>query len=164
MTEPLDPWDEALAAVLSGGTDVELLTVEELAATSGVSLPLLEALAREGLLVPRRRRPVPLYDPTDIQAINEGVALLDQGLPLGELLHLARELDTALRPVAEAAVEVFARYVRDSVEATARSAEEASERLVAAFETMLPAAGRMVSHHFQRLVIAAALRRLTGEE
>lgn len=156
----LDPWDRALLAALSGEDDPHLETLEELAASSGAPLPLLEALAREGLLIPRRVDPEPVYDPADAEAVRAGLAVVEAGLPLAELLDLARRMDEAMRPVAEASVEVFARFVRDSVEASADDEGEAAERLVGAFRVMLPAASRLVEHHFRRLVIAAALRRL----
>lgn len=156
----LDPWDRALLAALSGDDDPHLETLDELAVTSGAPRPLLEALAREGLLIPRRSEPEPAYDPADAEAVRAGMEVVEAGLPLAELLDLARRMDEAMRPVAEASVEVFARFVRDQVEATAEDDSEAAERLVSAFRLMLPAASRLVEHHFRRLVIAAALRRL----
>jgi hypothetical protein len=69
-------------------------------------------------------------------------------------------MDLAMRPVAERAVEVFARFVRDSVEANAGSETDAAERLVDAFRSMLPATGDLVAHHFRELLIADARRRL----
>jgi hypothetical protein len=87
---------------------------------------------------------------------------VEAGLPLAELLELARSMNDAMQPVADRAVEVFAEFVRDSVEANAGSEEDAARRLVEAFTTMLPATGRLVDHHFRRLLIAGARARLTG--
>src|SRR5438445_11021589 len=54
LTGELDPADEPLAAAVAGADDAgERLSAEELARRSGVPSPLLEALTREGLLVPR---------------------------------------------------------------------------------------------------------------
>jgi hypothetical protein len=162
MSDHLDPWDKALldALELSSGDGLE--TIEELAASSGISLPLLETLTREGFLRPRSTDPEPLYSPSEAEAIRSGLALVGAGLPLGELLDLARAMDVAMRPVAERAVDVFARFVRDSVEANAGSENDAAQRLVEAFRTMLPATGRLVEHHFRGLLIADARRRLGG--
>jgi DNA-binding transcriptional MerR regulator len=159
----LDPWDRALLEALDDpATDAELVTIDALADASGVSKPLLEALAREGLLLPEVETPEPRYDPADAGAVEAGMALIEAGLPLGELLALARAMNDAMQPIATRAVELFANFVRDSVEATAGSEDDAARRLVAAFTTMLPATGRLVEHHFRRLLLADAKRRLTS--
>jgi hypothetical protein len=156
----LDPWDRALLDALDHPTDEALETISQLAESSGISLPLLEALSREGLLMARVTDPAPRYAPSDAEAVKAGLALVEAGLPLGELLDLARAMDEAMRPIADRAVEVFARFVRDSVEGGAGSEDDASARLVEAFRTMLPATGRLVDHHFRTLLMTGARRRL----
>lgn len=157
----LDPWDRALLEALDG-TDGGLETLDELAASSGISTTLLEALVRGGLLLPRASDPE-RFDPADAEAIASGMRLVEGGLPLAELLDLARAMDEAMRPIATRAVEVFATYVRDSVEANAASEGDAAERLVEAFRTMLPATDSLVGHHFRGLLLREARRRLTEE-
>jgi hypothetical protein len=159
----LDPWDEALLAALRRNPEERLLTLAELAEASDFSTTLLEVVIREGLLTPVTEDPVPLFELSDADTLKAGLALVEAGLPLGELLDLARRTDAAMRPIAEQAVEVFARYVRDSVEANASSDEEAVRKLVSAFTTMLPATGRLVDRHFRRLLIEGARRRLAGD-
>lgn len=156
----LDSWDQALLAALDDSMSGHLLTLEELAKAADLSPTLLEVIVREGFLAPRENGATPRFDPADIEPIRAGLALVEAGLPLGELLDLARRTDAAMRPVAEEAVEVFARFVRDSVEASAGSEAEAAERLVEAFRAMLPATGRLVDHHFRRLLLEGARRRL----
>jgi DNA-binding transcriptional MerR regulator len=102
----------ALAADAGSGEQAEPLTREQLAQRAGVPDTLLEALEREGLLVPGADEPAP-YDTGDLAAVQAGSALLEAGLPLSELLALAREHDQAMRAVAERAVDLFARFVRD---------------------------------------------------
>ena len=130
-TAGLDPWDAALLAAL----DVEALddrgsleTLEELAHSSGISEPLLEALAREGLLLPRTTDGEPRFSRRDADTVRAGLALVSAGLPLAELMTLARDMDDVMRPMAERAIEVFARYVRDSVEAGAASDADAAQQ------------------------------------
>ena len=65
-----------------------------------------------------------------------------------------------MEPIADEAVELFARFVRDSVEVNAPDESEAARRLVSALTTMLPAAGRMVDHHFRSLLVERARARL----
>lgn len=157
----LDPWDRALLDAL-GGED-ELATLEDLAELAGVSLPLLEALVRGGLLIPKAFDP-DRFDVGEGEAVAAGLQLVEAGLPLAELMNLARDMDEAMRPIAARAVDVFATYVRDSVEATASSDTDAAERLVEAFRTMLPATSRLVSHHFRGLLLAYARDRMTSGE
>lgn len=156
MTAPLEPADEALARALREDAG-ELATLEELAAASDLSLPLLEALAREGLLPARRDD---LYSERDLGPVRSGLALLEAGLPLDELLQLAREADTALADIADDAVELFLGFVRDPVRGTTDDEDAAADALVQRFEVMLPAAERLVGARFGQLVAAAARARV----
>lgn len=158
MTGRLDPWDQALLTALE--PEADLLTLDELAFKTGLPPTLLEVVAREGFIKPVKTEPQPRFDARDVEPIRAGLSLVEEGLPLAELLDLARQMDAAMQPVAEQAIELFVRFVRDSVEANAGSPEEAAARLVAAFTTMLPATGRMVDHHFRSLLLAGARRRL----
>lgn len=163
-----EPADAALAAALGGpvpdetGTidDESLLSLEELAERTGLPLSLLEALEREGLLVPRLAGDNARYTPGDAAALSSAMALLQVGIPLDEFLDLARRHDRAMREVADAAVELFVRFVRDPISGSAGSGQEASERLVTAFREMLPATSRIVDHHFRRLLLDAARARI----
>lgn len=168
LSGELDAGDEALAAALedpaeAGEADehgpAPLLTPEELATRTGVSPALLEAMEREGLLTPRRRDGEPRYTTGDAEAVCAGLELLDAGVPLGELLDLARRYDQAMRAIADDAVELFARFVRDPIQGSAASEQEASARLVTAFRRMLPATSTVVAHHFRRLLIEHAQAR-----
>ncbi len=152
----LDASDEALAGALAPASDAgELVTLEELADRTGLSLPLLEAVAREGLLISRSEDP-PRYAPADAEVVRAGLQLVEAGLPLGELLDLARRTDEAMRPIAEHAVDLFVQFVRDPVIGSAATDEEAATRLVAAFQTMLPATEQLVGQHFRELLLASA--------
>lgn len=154
----LDPWDRALLDALDGADS--LVSLEELAKAADVSITLLEALVRGGLLIPKS---TDLFDAGEAEALSAGLQLVEAGLPLAELMNLAREMDEAMRPVAERAVDVFATFVRDSVEATAESEGDAAARLVTAFRTMLPATSRLVGHHFRGLLLARARARMTED-
>lgn len=149
----------------------EALDRSELEARTGVPGALLDVLEREGLLVPRQaggagvspaehgERP---YTDADVAAVQAGLALLEAGVPLSELLALAREHDQAMRAVAERAVDLFARYVRDPARRSAESDVESAERVVGALHAMLPATAAVVTHHFRRRLLAAAWERIDG--
>lgn len=159
----MDPTERALASALDGplpgdpaAGDRETFGLAELAERTGVSTTLLEALVREGLLVGSSDA----YTQADVEAVTAGLALLEAGVPLSEMLALAREHDEAMRRLADRAVDLFARYVRDPIRGTAADDAEAAERMVAALHGMLPAADSVVAHHFRRRLLAAAKDRL----
>ena len=153
----LDAADEALVTALAGpagggGAGAELLSASELSERAGIPLALLEAVAREGLLVPQPGG----YTVADVEVARAGLSLLEQGLPLPELLDLAREHHRAVRAVAERAVALFDEHVRQPLRASGLPDEEAAARLVEAFRTLLPATATVVSHHFVRTLLAVA--------
>lgn len=165
----LDPSDAALVAALTGpvpgeeGGPDQLLTLAELADDADLSFPLLEAIAREGFLIPRVAGPPAQYSRSDGEIVRSGLELVEAGLPLAELLDLARRYDAAMEGVADHAVDLFVRFVRDPVQGTAASSEDASQQLVGAFQKMLPATSTIVAHHFRRMLLARAQVRLTEE-
>jgi DNA-binding transcriptional MerR regulator len=160
----LEPADEALLALVDRPGDPAgeeaSLTLEQLAQRTGISESLLQALEREGLIVHKEHDGNPYYTEGDAEMVSQGLALLGAGLPLSELLVLAREHDQAMRAVAERAVDVFIHFVRDPIRAQAGSDEEAAERLVEAFSTMLPATSKLVARHFEQVLLAVAQERI----
>ncbi|MPZ72411.1 MAG: MerR family transcriptional regulator [Nitriliruptorales bacterium] len=162
-----DPSEQALAAALAGplpGEAEERLTLEQLAERTGVSTTLLEVVEREGLLVPRGDDYDAPYTAADVEAVKAGFALLEAGVPLSELLALAREHDEAMRALADRAVDLFARYVVDPIRGTTESDAEAAQRMVDALQSMLPAASAVVSHHIGRRLLAAARDRMDADD
>lgn len=157
MSGRLDPWDRAIyEALRKSGGGSETLDAEGLSSASGLPVTVLEALERLGILIPERTAPTKRYSSEDAAALRAGKMLLERGVPLDELMALATQMDEAMRPVAERTVEVFVRFVRDSVEFTAGSDHEASERLVEAYQTMMSAAGELVAGHFRRVLLQTA--------
>lgn len=160
----LDAPDAALAAAVVDDGEATL-DLEALAVEVGATRSLLEAIERAGLLVPNHigEDGAPRYSTADAQAVRAGLTLLDAGLPLGELLDLARRTDSAVRDISSHAVEAFLRFVRDPVRGTSLDDEEAAERLVTAYERMLPATERLVAHHLRRRLLAEAAERVAQE-
>ena len=161
------PADAALAAALSGPlpgedgeTEGELLTLEQLAEHAELPASLLEAVEREGLLIPRTTDDDRRYTLADVEALRAGLALVEAGLPLDELFSLAREHTAAMRTIADHAVELFLRFVRDPIRSQAADEDDAAARLLTAFSHMLPATSTLVGHHFRRLLVNAAHDRL----
>jgi DNA-binding transcriptional MerR regulator len=160
----LDPADAALARALDPAPDdlEATLDLEGLALVAGTDVTLLASVARAGLLLPHHvdETGTARYSAADVEAVRAGLALLDAGLPLAELLALAGPTDAAVRAIAEQAVDAFLRFVRDPVLGTITDEDEAGRRLVTAYQHMLPATERLVAHHLRRRLILAALERL----
>lgn len=140
-----------------------LLTLEELASATGLPLALLAAVQSDGLLVPHRIGGQDRYDAEDVAAAKAGLLLLEWGIPLSELLDLARRHHEATEAVARQAVSLFSRYVRhpirDSAPTGPTSGDEpsAADRLVQAYSELLPAVDTLVRVHFVRTLVSAAL-------
>jgi DNA-binding transcriptional MerR regulator len=161
----LDATDAPLAAAVAAAdgdtaTDEAFLTLAELAERSGVPDALLEAVARERLLVPRVQDGEARYTTADIEIVQEGLRLLEQGLPLPALLDLAREHHEATRAIAETAVGLFDEYVRAPLRESDLPDEVKAQQLVEAFRTLLPAVTALVSHHFRRVLLEVAQEHL----
>lgn len=162
----LDRADEPLAAAVVGAGDdggpgpEEFLTLEELAARSGVPQALVEAVVREGLLVPRRHEGDARFTTADVEIVAAGLRLLETGLPMPELLALARRHHAATHETAEAAVAMFDTYVREPLQAADLSDDERAEKLVEAFRVLLPTVTALVAHHFRRVLLDVAQEHL----
>ena len=162
-----DRADEALVGAVSAPLpedgEERFLTRDELAGSAGVSPVLLEAIERDGLLVAHPQQGEACYTEADVSALRAGLTLLEAGLPLSELLALGRDHDAKMRATARHAVDLFLRFVRDPIRASAENDDDAARRLVEAFERMLPAVTALVAHHFRRVLLAAAMERIERE-
>jgi hypothetical protein len=91
--------------------------------------------------------------------VRGALRLLEYGLPLGELLSLARDTNDAMVALAARAVELFDEHVRKPIRDTV-GAEGAAAQLVEAFDALLPAVTNLVANHFRRVLLAEAEERL----
>ncbi len=160
----LDAPDAALAAA-AADDEAAPYDLDGLLAATGATPALLAAVERTGLLAPHHVDDggTLRYSAADVAAVRAGMTLLEAGLPLGELLDLARRTDRAIQQIADHAIEAFLRFVRDPVRGTASSDEEAAARLVTAYEEMLPATERLVAHHLRRRLLTRAAERVAVE-
>jgi DNA-binding transcriptional MerR regulator len=155
--------DADLAAAVHAARDdggEELLPLEEFAQRSGVPASLIQAVEREGIKLGRTAEGEERYTASDIEMVRGALRLLEYGLPLGELLALARETNEAMVRLADRAVELFDEHVRKPIRDTAGSDEAAAAELVAAFDTLLPAVTNLVANHFRRVLLSRAEDRL----
>jgi DNA-binding transcriptional MerR regulator len=153
--------DADLAAAVAAargesGAEEDLLSLEQFAAASGVPASLIQAVEREGIRLSHPVDGEERYATADIQTVRAALKLLEFGLPLGELLSLARQTHEAMLGLAQRAVELFDDHVRKPIRDTAASDEEAAARLVEAFRTLLPAVTDLVANHFRRVLLGVA--------
>jgi DNA-binding transcriptional MerR regulator len=170
LSGELDAADQALVGALTGevlqNSPGDLVELDELAERSGVPAGILRAVEQVGLLVPRQVGDREGYTEDDVAVARAGLVLLEWGLPLTELLDLARKHDEAMRDVAERAVKMFDSYVRTprrsgtgalTENETEEEKDVRAQKLVAAFEALMPATATLVTHHFTRVLLAVAM-------
>jgi DNA-binding transcriptional MerR regulator len=150
----------AVAAERADPSDGELLSLDAFAASSGVPASLIQAVEREGIRIGHEVDGETRYTTADIELVRTALRLLDHGLPLGELLSLARDADDAMRGLADRAVDLFDEHVRKRIRDTATDPDAASADLVVAFRELLPAVTLLVSHHFRRVLLEVAERHI----
>jgi DNA-binding transcriptional MerR regulator len=152
----------AAVAVARGDADghAATLTLDELASASGVPASLIQAVEREGIAVGRRVDGEVLYSSADVDVVRTALRLLEFGLPVGELLGLARDADAALRTLAVRAVDLFDAHVREPIRDTVGADPSGGARTAEAFEALLPAVTALIANHFRRVVLEEAERRL----
>jgi len=154
--------DADLAAAVAeelGDGDAALLDLETFSERSGVPASLIQAVEREGIRIGREVDGEPRYTAGDIELVRTALHLLEFGLPLGDLLGLARDADAAMRGLADRAVDLFDDHVRKPIRDTAGDDRRAAEQMVEAFRELLPAVTALVSHHFRRVLLEAAEER-----
>jgi DNA-binding transcriptional MerR regulator len=150
----------AAVAVARGDADPdELLTLETFASRSGVPASLIQAVEREGIKLGQTVAGEERYTAADIGMIRAALRLLEFGLPLGDLLALARDTNEAMVRLAGRAVDLFDEHVRRPIIDTSGSAEAAATQLVEAFDTLLPAVTNLVANHFRRVLLTQAEER-----
>jgi len=145
-------------------------SLDELAAATGMPLALLKAIEAEGLLIPTRVAGQERYTDEDIDAARAGLRMLEWGIPLTDLLDLARRHNLATQEVARNAVELFAQHVRGPLrngavpDALAENhadpgtqGDPAVDGLLLAYADLLPAVNTLVGHHFIRTLVKVAL-------
>jgi DNA-binding transcriptional MerR regulator len=161
VTGELGPADADLAAAVAAargesGDETELLDLDAFAARSGVPASLIQAVEREGIRLGRVIDGEDRYTAGDIELVRTALRLLEFGLPLPDLLGLARDADTAMRGLAERAVELFDEHVRKPIRDTAGDDDVAATQMVDAFGELLPAVTQLISYHFRRVLLETA--------
>jgi len=131
----------------------------ELAAASGFPEFLFAAIEELGLLQPTARTEggAPRYSEVDRRSLAAARSIATAGIPLPELLALAREHVEHVERLTDRAVALFEDHVRRS-----GGGSEPDARITATLRELLPAATALVVLHFQRTLIQRARARLAS--
>lgn len=143
---------EALEAE-RGRTD---LSRAEVAAESGVPEELIRAVEDAGLVDALPGQAPGTYASDDIELGRAALALLSEGLPLGELIGIALGHAGHVEQICERAADLFERHIRHRADGSEAPSEEVAE----AVRRMLPAVTTLVAQHFHRTLVGTALARL----
>jgi len=164
-----------LSAAPDGTVDAdgqETYSLTQLSGLTGMPLALLKAIEAEGLLIPTRVAGLERYTAEDVAASRAGLLLLEWGIPLSDLLELARRHNEATEAVARQAVDLFARHVREPLRhgnvpdalshgpdglPAGATGDPAVDGLLQAYAELLPAVNTLVGHHFTRTLVKVAL-------
>jgi DNA-binding transcriptional MerR regulator len=152
----LEASDEALVEAVTAPVAPETLSLDELAARSGIAPPLLRNLEQAGLLLPVTDGDQPLYPAEDLEALAAGLKLVEAGVPIGSLMEVGAEHAAAVERTARRAVVLFDRHVRERIQAQGGPEQDAERELLRTFEELLEASSTLVRHHFQRTLLRAA--------
>lgn len=133
----------------------ETFTLRELAEHSRVPPAMLRSLEASGVLRPRRFGDEERYTALDVRAMQMLLSLLGSGLPMEEFMRVARVQLEAADRVADGAVDLFLRYVREPLRQSGIEDVEEAERLATGFRLMLEAATLLMTYNFHRLVLNA---------
>ena len=142
------------------------MSLAELAERAAVPPALLEAVLREGLLVPRIHDGGERYTTADVDVVRPGsrCSKPDSRSPI---CSRSRASTTRRRTTSPSKPSRCSIATSGSRSATSDlSDSEKAERLVDAFRTLLPAVTVLVEHHFRRVLLAVAQAHLesVGED
>lgn len=168
--------DSALLAALQEEAEEPSYSSDELAEQLGIPGKLLRTIEATGLagdagadehpIAPDAEaaasddastsKPKRRYSQSDLDAARGALGLLGFGFPFTRLLALAVRHDRAARRTVDEAIDLFDDYVRKRE----GSDGDSSESVAKAFKQILPVVTALVAHHFQRVLVARALKRL----
>ncbi len=146
-----------VAALVQARVGERTYTRAELAREAGIPEPLVQAAQAAGLVEPIRVGSDERFSDADLQMARAALSILQAGFPLDELLAVAVDHARGVQSVADRAVDLFDRFVRQGGQAA-----DPSHEIAASFQSLLPAVTRLVALHFQRTLVNRALARLEG--
>jgi len=128
---------------------------KDFARALGIPGALLFSVEKAGLAEPQiDEHGRAAYSDSDLGVARGAIKLLEYGMPLTELLSLAVEHDRNVRATVDRSIDLFDDYIRKA------DGREDPEKAAEAFREILPVVVALVAHHFQRVLVNRALKRL----
>jgi DNA-binding transcriptional MerR regulator len=162
----LEASDEALVAAVTtpAASEDETLSLDDVAARSGIPTAVLTALEQAQILVPvgLSEQGAQQFRASDVHALAAGMRLLEAGIPLQDLLAVATDHARDVASTARRAVELFDHHVRERLQAEG-SGLDVSSRMLQLFSELLDASSFLVEHHFRRALMRAAREHVEGD-
>lgn len=168
--------EKLLPALVKESLGQRLYYREEFLHEAAMPATLLDVAEEAELIQPHHIDGEPHYTEADLQMFRAGRVLIEAGLPLTELVVLARDHAHSVEGVAERAVDLFDRYIRrahstqplatprasdlyDTNVILQENATQDAETALERFHVLLPEITRLVALHFERTLIRRALQR-----
>ena len=129
----------------------------------GIPHALLASVERAGLAEAQEQPDgTTRYSEDDLRVARGALKILGYGFPLTRLLALAVKHDRSVRKTVDGAIDLFDHYVRKR----GRGQETDADAVADAFRDILPVVTGLIAHHFQRVLVNRALKRLkrSGEQ
>jgi DNA-binding transcriptional MerR regulator len=131
----------------------ERLTLRQVADRTRVPPSMLRSLEASGVLQPRHDDADHPYSTADVKAVRMLLSLISGGLPIEEFMSVARTQIETNAAVAQGAIDLFFRYVREPMLDGGLPDEKEAEQLVSALALMLQATTTLISYNVQRRVL-----------
>jgi DNA-binding transcriptional MerR regulator len=137
----------------AASAEEERLSLRQVAERTRVPPSMLRSLEASGVLQPRNDDAAQPYTTADVKAVRMLLSLISGGLPIEEFMGVARTQIETNSSVAEGAIDLFFKYVREPMLDSGLPEDEEAEQLVAALALMLQATTTLISYNFQRRVL-----------
>ena len=155
--------DQILLAAIEEEAAEPSYTSDEMAARLGVPRALLTSVESTGIVEGQEQADgTTRYTDGDLRVARGAIKLLEYGFPLMRLLALAIKHDRAMRKTVDGAIDLF----DDNVRKRGSGRDADPDAVTRAFKDLLPIVTGIVAHHFQRVLVNRALKRLkrSGEK
>lgn len=148
------------AVLVAGETALSLV---ELADRTRVPPAVLRSLEASGIIRPDTTTGDERFTGADVRAVRMLLSLIGGGVPMEEFMDVARVQLQANDTVAQGAVDLFLRYVRQPLLTSHLSQKEEATRMVASFRLMLQAVSELIAYNFQRVALEKLANELAEE-
>jgi DNA-binding transcriptional MerR regulator len=153
-----DSSDRVLLDAIENELESTRYSAGDIAAKLGIPSAVVDSVVKAGLAEPAPDADTGgslRYTAADLKVAAGAAKLLGYGFPLTRLLRLAIRHDRGVRKTVDEAIDLFDETIRKQ-----HDANEDPEAVAAVFRELMPVVAALVTHHFQRVLVNRALKRL----